>query len=141
MGADGRWSWVDLSARPAGDSLPPGQHAVVFEPGDPQAMYVANEGGLFRSPDGGRSWRSLGTGLAVAEVSHLADHAAWLLAAAGELGTLRYEGGEVWCPSGRATRRSRPAASWSPPARPAWSSPPTAGRPGPPSICRRFAGR
>jgi len=98
--ADGRWSWVDLSARPAGDSLPPGQHAVVFEPGDPQAMYVANEGGLFRSPDGGRSWRSLGTGLAVAEVSHLADHAAWLLATAGELGTLRYEGGEVWCPVG-----------------------------------------
>jgi hypothetical protein len=97
---DGRWSWADLAARPSGDSLPPGQHAVVFEPGDPRAVYVANEGGLFRSPDGGRSWRSLGTGLAVAEVGHLADHAAWLLAGAGELGTLRYEGGEVWCPLG-----------------------------------------
>jgi hypothetical protein len=99
-GADGRWSWADLTARPAGDSLPPGQHALVFEPGDPQALYVAGDGGLFRSADGGRSWRSLGTGLAVAEVSHLADHAAWLLAGAGELGTLRYEGGEVWCPVG-----------------------------------------
>jgi hypothetical protein len=99
-GADGRWSWADLTARPAGDSLPPDQHALVFEPGDPQALYVASEGGLFRSADGGRSWRSLGTGLAVAEVSHLADHAAWLLAGAGGLGTLRYEGGEVWCPVG-----------------------------------------
>src|SRR5215216_2954860 len=99
-GPDGRWSWVDLAARPAGDSLPPGQHAVVFEPGNPQALYVANDGGLFRSPDGGRSWRSLGVGLAVAEVDRLADHAAWLLAGAGELGTLRYEGGEVWCPVG-----------------------------------------
>jgi len=99
-GPDGRWSWVDLAARPAGDSLPPGQHAIVFEPGDPRALYVANEGGLFRSPDGGRSWRSLGAGLAVAEVGHLADHAAWLLAGAGDLGTLRYEGGEVWCPLG-----------------------------------------
>ncbi len=99
-GADGRWSWVDLTARPAGDSLPLGQHAVVFEPGDARALYVANEGGLFHSPDGGRSWRSLGTGLAVAEVGRLADHAAWLLAGAGELGTLRYEGGEVWCPLG-----------------------------------------
>ena len=97
---DGRWSWVDLAARPAGDSLPAGQHAVVFEPGDPLAVYVANEGGLFRSPDGGRSWRSLVTGLAVAEVDRLADHAAWLLAGAGELGALRYEGGEVWCPVG-----------------------------------------
>jgi hypothetical protein len=99
-GADGRWSWVDLTARPAGDSLPLGQHAVVFEPGDARALWVANEGGLFRSPDGGRSWRSLGTGLAVAEVGRLADHTAWLLAGAGELGTLRYEGGEVWCPLG-----------------------------------------
>jgi hypothetical protein len=97
---DGRWSWVDLAARPAGDSLPAGQHAVVFEPGDPLAVYVANEGGLFRSPDGGRSWRSLVTGLAVAEVDRLADHGAWLLAGAGELGALRYEGGEVWCPVG-----------------------------------------
>jgi hypothetical protein len=100
QGPDGRWSWVDLAARPAGDSLPVGQHAVVFEPGDPLAVYVANEGGLFRSPDGGRSWRSLVTGLAVAEVDRLADHAAWLLAGAGELGALRYEGGEVWCPVG-----------------------------------------
>jgi hypothetical protein len=100
-GTDGRWSWVDLAARPSGDSLPAGQHAVMFEPGDPGALHVANEGGLFRSPDGGRSWRSLATGLAVAEVGRLADHAAWLLAGAGELGTLRYEGGEVWCPVGQ----------------------------------------
>jgi hypothetical protein len=100
LGPDGRWSWVDLAARPAGDSLPAGQHAVVFEPGDPGVLYVANEGGLYRSPDGGRSWRSLNTGLAVAEVDRLADHGAWLLAGAGELGTLRYEGGEVWCPVG-----------------------------------------
>jgi hypothetical protein len=98
-GRDGRWSWVDLAARPAGDRLPPAQHAVVFAPGDPGTLYVANDGGLFRSPDGGRSWQSLSTGLAVAEVDHLADypdHPAWLLAAAGELGTLRYEGTEVW---------------------------------------------
>jgi hypothetical protein len=99
-GPDGRWSWTELTARPSGDSLPLGQHRVVFEPGDPRVLYVAGEGGLYRSGDGGRSWRSLGTGLAVAEVERLADHAAWLLAGAGELGTLRYEGGEVWCPLG-----------------------------------------
>jgi hypothetical protein len=111
-GADGRWSWVDLASRPAGDSLPPAQHAVVFAPGDPASMYVANDGGLFRSPDGGRSWRSLGPGLAVAEVGHLAghpDHDAWLLAEAGELGTLRYEGTEVWFQVDGGTRPSRGA--------------------------------
>jgi hypothetical protein len=101
-GPDGRWSWVDLTARPSGDSLPLGQHAVVFEPGDPRSLYVANEGGLYRSPDGGGSWRSLGTDLAVAEVRHLVDHGPWLLAGTAALGTLRYEGGEVWCPVGAA---------------------------------------
>jgi photosystem II stability/assembly factor-like uncharacterized protein len=99
-GPDGRWSWVDLTARPSGDSLPLGQHAVVFEPGG--AVCVANEGGLYRSPDGGSTWRSLGAGLAVAEVRHLVDHGPWLLAGTGALGTLRYEGGEVWCPVGAA---------------------------------------
>jgi hypothetical protein len=99
-GGDGRWAWADLTARPSGDSLPLGQHAVAFGPGDPLSLYVAGEGGLYRSPDGGRSWRSLGVGLAVAEVDQLTDHAAWLLAGAGDLGTLRYEGGEVWCPVG-----------------------------------------
>jgi hypothetical protein len=98
-GADGRWSWVDLAARPAGDDLPPDQHAVAVAPGDPAVLYVGNDGGLFRSPDGGRSWRALNAGLAIAEVGHLAghpEHDAWLLAGAGGLGTLRHEGGEVW---------------------------------------------
>jgi hypothetical protein len=102
-GADGRFAWVDLAARPAGDSLPQGQQAVVLDPADPRVVYVAGAGGLFRSPDGGRSWRSLGTGLAVAGIELLAghpDHDAWLLAGAGELGTLRYEGTEVWFRAG-----------------------------------------
>jgi hypothetical protein len=98
-GADGGWSWVDLSVRPAGDDLPADQHAVAFAPDDPAVVYVGDDGGLFRSPDGGRSWRALNAGLSIAETGHLAghpEHDAWLLAGAGGLGTLRYEGGEVW---------------------------------------------
>jgi hypothetical protein len=97
--ADGRWSWVDLAARPAGDGLPADQHAVAFAPDDPAVVYVGGDGGLFRSPDGGGGWRALNAGLAIAEAGHLAghpEHDAWLLAGAGGLGTLRYEGGEVW---------------------------------------------
>jgi hypothetical protein len=120
-GADGRWSWVDLSARPGGDDLPADQHAVAFAPDDPAVVYVGDDGGLFRSPDGGRSWRALNAGLSIAETGHLAghpEHDAWLLAGAGGLGTLRYEGGEVWfhvddgdggdC----AVDQSGPAACW-----------------------------
>jgi hypothetical protein len=98
-GPDGRWSWVDLAARPAGDALPGEQHAIAISPADPAVVYVACDGGLFRSPDGGRSWQALNAGLGIAEVGHLAghpEHEAWLLAGAGGLGTLRYEGGEVW---------------------------------------------
>jgi hypothetical protein len=120
-GADGRWSWVDLAARPAGDDLPADQHAVAFAPNDPAALYVGNDGGLFRSPDGGRSWRALNAGLAIAEAGHLAghpEHDAWLLAGAGGLGTLRYEGGEVWFHvddgdgGACAVDQTRPATCW-----------------------------
>ncbi|HEX8133956.1 MAG TPA: hypothetical protein VF880_11080, partial [Actinomycetes bacterium] len=120
-GADGRRSWVDLAARPAGDDLPPDQHAAAVAPGDPAVLYVGNDGGLFRSPDGGRSWRALNAGLAIAEVGHLAghpEHDAWLLAGAGGLGTLRYEGGEVWFHvddgdgGACAVDRTRPGTCW-----------------------------
>ncbi|HEU4398531.1 MAG TPA: hypothetical protein VFU54_11945 [Actinomycetota bacterium] len=120
-GADGRWSWVDLSARPAGDDLPADQHAVAFAPDDPAVVYVGDDGGLFRSPDGGRSWRALNAGLAIAEAGHLAghpEHDAWLLAGAGGLGTLRYEGGEVWFHvddgdgGACAVDRTEPATCW-----------------------------
>jgi hypothetical protein len=120
-GADGGWSWVDLSVRPAGDDLPADQHAVAFAADDPAVLYVGDDGGLFRSPDRGRSWRALNAGLSIAETGHLAghpEHDAWLLAGAGGLGTLRYEGGEVWfhvddgdggdC----AVDHSAPAACW-----------------------------
>ena len=120
-GADGRWSWVDLSARPGGDDLPADQHAVAFAPDDPAVVYVGDDGGLFRSPDGGRSWRALNAGLSIAETGHLAghpEHDAWLLAGAGGLGTLRYEGGEVWFHvddgdgGACAVDQTEPAACW-----------------------------
>jgi hypothetical protein len=95
-GADGRWSWADLAARPAGDRVPAFQRAVAVAGG---VVWVAGDGGLYRSADRGRTFQARGAGLAVAEVTHLAgrpDTDAWLLAGAGGLGTLRYEGTETW---------------------------------------------
>jgi hypothetical protein len=95
-GPDGRWSWVDLAHRPAGDRVPAFQRAVAVAGG---VVWVAGEGGLYRSADLGRTFEARGAGLAVAEVDHLAGRSgtdAWLLAGAGGLGALRYEGTETW---------------------------------------------
>jgi photosystem II stability/assembly factor-like uncharacterized protein len=95
----GAWSWAKVSARPSGDSIPAGQHAIAFAPGDPPLVYAANDGGLYRSPDAGRSWRPCTTGLCIAAPERLAAHPlvdADLLAGTHDTGTIRYQGSEVW---------------------------------------------
>jgi photosystem II stability/assembly factor-like uncharacterized protein len=98
-GQDKFWRWANVSARATGGSIHPDQHAIAFDPQYPQVVYAGNDGGLFRSVDGGGSWSPLNRGLAIAEVEYLAQHPlyeSWLLAGTQDNGTLRYEGGEVW---------------------------------------------
>jgi photosystem II stability/assembly factor-like uncharacterized protein len=95
----GAWVWANLSAKAAGDSIHPDQHAIAFSPTDPRVVFIGNDGGLYRSPDGGESWKSLNKGLCIAELEFLAQHPrfeAWLLAGTQDNGTLRYEGERVW---------------------------------------------
>ena len=39
-----------------GGAIHPDQHAIAFEPGNPNMVYVGCDGGLFRSPDRGNTW-------------------------------------------------------------------------------------
>jgi hypothetical protein len=97
--AAGTWTWVNVSSKTSGDSIHPDQHAIAFSPTDPNVVYVGNDGGVFRSPDGGVSWTSLNKNLCIAEFEYLASHPqydAWILGGTQDNGTLRYEGGEVW---------------------------------------------
>lgn len=94
------WQWSDISSREEhGDSIHPDQHAMAFDPRNPSIVYAGNDGGIFRSPDGGASWQSLNAGLAISEVEYLAqrpDEPDWLLAGLQDNGTVRRQGEEGW---------------------------------------------
>ena len=52
-GSNGVFTWTNISARNGGPSIHPDQHAMTFDPSDPNVIYVGNDGGLYRSPDAG----------------------------------------------------------------------------------------
>lgn len=98
-GASGTFTWTNISARSSADSIHPDQHAIAFAPNDPNVVYIGNDGGIYRSPDAGATWRSLNLGLNITEFEYLAQHPqheAWLLGGTQDNGTLRHEGEEVW---------------------------------------------
>ena len=96
----GGWQWSDISSRiDQGDSIHPGQHTMAFDAQDPNVIYAGNDGGIFRSPDGGESWQSLNDGLAISEVEYLTqrpDEPQWLLAGLQDNGTIRRDGANAW---------------------------------------------
>ena len=96
---NGTWSWTDISSRSTGDSIHPDQHCLVFDPTNPKILYAGNDGGIFRSPDRGDSWRSINRGLAIAEFEYLAQHPrnrAWIIGGTQDNGTLRHRRDGIW---------------------------------------------
>jgi photosystem II stability/assembly factor-like uncharacterized protein len=98
--ATGSWSWATISAQSGGlDSIHPDQHHITFSPTDPNVVYVGNDGGIYRSPNGGTDWDPLNKGLGITEFEYLAQHPqheAYVLGGTQDNGTQRYEGEEVW---------------------------------------------
>jgi photosystem II stability/assembly factor-like uncharacterized protein len=94
------WEWTDISSRvDGGDSIHPDQHTMAFDAQNPDVIYAGNDGGIFRSPDGGETWESLNAGLAISEVEYLtqrSDESQWLLAGLQDNGTIRRESGNGW---------------------------------------------
>ncbi|MCW2898693.1 MAG: hypothetical protein JWO67_958 [Streptosporangiaceae bacterium] len=94
------WTWTDIASKPApGDSIHPDQHAIAFEPGHPQIVYIGNDGGLYRSPDRGAAWQHLNNGLVITEFEYLAQDlgsSRWLLGGTQDNGTERWTGSSDW---------------------------------------------
>lgn len=94
------WSWSDISSREgSGDSIHADQHTMAFDPRDPDVLYAGNDGGIFRSPDGGVTWASLNDGLAISEVEYLTqrpDSSTWILAGLQDNGSVRRESEGEW---------------------------------------------
>jgi photosystem II stability/assembly factor-like uncharacterized protein len=93
------WAWTNISAKANGDCIHPDQHHITFSPADSNVVYASCDGGIYRSPDRGVTWKSLNKGLCITEFEYLASHPtydAWLIGGTQDNGTERYEGGEVW---------------------------------------------
>lgn len=52
------------------------QHALAFSPADPNVVYIANDGGISKSTDGGRRFSSLNSSLSLTQFYNLSIHPA-----------------------------------------------------------------
>lgn len=93
-------SWTALSNKGAnGDSIHPDQHAIAFEPGNPNTIYIGCDGGLYRSPNRGINWSHCNNGLVISEIEYLAQDygsARRLLVGTQDNGTEQWAGSPTW---------------------------------------------
>lgn len=88
------WAWTVISNH-TGAAIHPDQHAVAFEPGNPNTIYAGCDGGLFRSPDRGNSWVHCNNGLVISEFEYIAQNigsSRWLIGGTQDNGTDRWTG-------------------------------------------------
>jgi hypothetical protein len=93
------WTWIDIASKPAGDSIHPDQHAIAFEPGNPETIYIGNDGGLFSSNNRGINWQHCNNGLVISEFEYLAQDygsSRWLIGGTQDNGTQRWTGSPIW---------------------------------------------
>lgn len=66
---------TDLSPNTSPEtSLHPDMHVIAFDPNDAQTIWVGNDGGVFRSTNGGSTWQSRNEGLATLQFTGFAVH-------------------------------------------------------------------
>ena len=94
------FTWTNISSRySGGDSIHPDQHAIAFEPGNPDTIYIGNDGGLFRSWNRGVNWMDCNAGLVITEFEYLAQNhgiSRWLIGGTQDNGTERWTGSIIW---------------------------------------------
>lgn len=96
-----RVSWIGSrwSATPIGAEMHIDFHAMAFDPNEPNRILVGNDGGVWLSEDGGRSWTARNDGLGITQVIRVAQHPSdtrIVFAGTQDNGTLRYEEGRPW---------------------------------------------
>ncbi len=92
------WTWKNITTQGA-KSIHPDQHCLAFAPNAPKTIYLGNDGGVYRSVNGGASWTARNRGLGITEIEYLAmdpTSAKWLMAGTQDNGTIRYRNSLVW---------------------------------------------
>ena len=72
---DGGITWWDMTPNndPA-HTLHPDMHAIAFDPSEHNTIWVGNDGGVFRSTDGGQTWLARNNGLSTLQFTGIAIH-------------------------------------------------------------------
>ncbi|MCU1256760.1 MAG: hypothetical protein JWM83_3059 [Candidatus Angelobacter sp.] len=86
------WSWTPLNVHTD-------HHAIAFEPGNPNMIYVGSDGGLFRSPDRGVTWHHCNNGLVISQFEYIAQDiksAQWLIGGTQDNGVVRWNDSPDW---------------------------------------------
>ena len=87
------WTWTNLTSKtqPGSSSIHPDQHAIAFDSGNPNTIYVGNDGGLYRSHDRGITWEDCNDGLNTLEFEYIAqdpNSTQWVIGGTQDNGTL-----------------------------------------------------
>jgi photosystem II stability/assembly factor-like uncharacterized protein len=70
---DGGANWSDLSPNSSPDrSLHPDMHAIAVDRNNPQVVWVGNDGGVWKSTNGGQTWQNRNTNLATLQFTGFA---------------------------------------------------------------------
>lgn len=75
------------------------QHTFAFDPGNPAIVWAGNDGGLFRSTNGGDSWEARNRDLATLQYLNISSHPQWenvIIGGTQDNGTHRYGGHPAW---------------------------------------------
>lgn len=97
--ADGGNTWSMLSLSGGTRVIHEDQFAIAFRPGTPNVVYVGNDGGIYRSDDGGKNWLSLNAELPITQFNSVATNAndpPLLLGGTQDQGLVRYSGDRTW---------------------------------------------
>lgn len=95
----GRKGFDDWIFEPTGAELHVDFHDIAFDPRDPGTVYVVNDGGIWRSDDGGTQWASKNAGLGITQIMSIDSSAGSgqvLVAGSQDNGTLLWHGGTDW---------------------------------------------
>jgi len=96
---DGGQNWNQLSLAGNRRIIHEDQFALAFKPGNPDTIYVGNDGGVYKSTDGGANWASLNSGLPITQFNSVAVHPQnerFVLGGTQDQGLIRFTGNSVW---------------------------------------------
>jgi photosystem II stability/assembly factor-like uncharacterized protein len=97
---DGGTTFSAIGSLIGGGAIHVDQHYLTFDPRNPQRIYAANDGGIYRSDNAGTTWASLNAGLELTQfysgISLHPSERTIVLGGTQDNGTLRYSNSPTW---------------------------------------------